>query len=253
MQESGDTQSLTTSDRSRISEELIAPQISLCRPHPQTPAQCGSFQSHLLLICAAKPRDTAATAHEHRKHASLDGHLILGWLAGKVGPLPHYRDAAHDRVESAASRAPALVWLFLQEQIKVIIIKCMWPLPRFPYTLPSPDRWPTTFAIARSCAWCSSALLTSPCELYGMPRFPYACPPPGRPPPLQSPGAACGTRWPSHSPPANHTRCRGLRTRCPPHASPARSPTSLAMVLWSGASCGAERHGKVPQILIRVT
>ena len=34
-------------------------------------------------------------------------------------------------------------------------------------------------------------------------------------PPLQSPGAACGARWPSHSPPATHTRCRGSRTPCP--------------------------------------
>jgi len=34
-------------------------------------------------------------------------------------------------------------------------------------------------------------------------------PPPGRPPPLHSPGAACGTRWPWKSSPASDTRCRG--------------------------------------------
>jgi len=34
-------------------------------------------------------------------------------------------------------------------------------------------------------------------------------PPPGRPPPLQSPGAARGTRWPLHSPPASEKLCRG--------------------------------------------
>jgi hypothetical protein len=41
-------------------------------------------------------------------------------------------------------------------------------------------------------------------------------PPPGRPPPLQSPGAASGTRWPSHSPPATDTLPRGSRTPSPP-------------------------------------
>ena len=30
---------------------------------------------------------------------------------------------------------------------------CMWPVPRFPYVLPSPARSPTSFAIARSCVW----------------------------------------------------------------------------------------------------
>ena len=33
----------------------------------QTPAQCGFFQSHLLVICAAKPHYTAAAAREHRR------------------------------------------------------------------------------------------------------------------------------------------------------------------------------------------
>jgi hypothetical protein len=27
------------------------------------------------------------------KHASLDGHALLGWLAGKIGSLPRYRAA----------------------------------------------------------------------------------------------------------------------------------------------------------------
>jgi hypothetical protein len=40
-------------------------QISLCRH--QTPAQCGFLRSHLLVICAAKSRYTAAAAREHRR------------------------------------------------------------------------------------------------------------------------------------------------------------------------------------------
>ena len=40
--------------------------LSLCRPEPrnQIPTPCGFFRSHLL-ICAAKPRYTAAAAREH--------------------------------------------------------------------------------------------------------------------------------------------------------------------------------------------
>ena len=37
----------------------------LVTPRRQTRAQCGFFQSHLLVICAAKPRYTAAAAREH--------------------------------------------------------------------------------------------------------------------------------------------------------------------------------------------
>jgi len=36
-------------------------------PRRQIPAQCGLFRSHLLVICAAKPRYTAAAAREHRR------------------------------------------------------------------------------------------------------------------------------------------------------------------------------------------
>jgi hypothetical protein len=39
----------------------------LVPPCPETPAQCGFFRSHLLVICAAKPRYTAAAAREHRR------------------------------------------------------------------------------------------------------------------------------------------------------------------------------------------
>jgi len=39
----------------------------LVPPRRQTPAQCGFFRSHLLVICAAKPRYTAAAAREHRR------------------------------------------------------------------------------------------------------------------------------------------------------------------------------------------
>ena len=39
----------------------------LVPPHRQTPAQCGFSRSHLLVICAAKPRYTAAAAREHRR------------------------------------------------------------------------------------------------------------------------------------------------------------------------------------------
>jgi hypothetical protein len=39
----------------------------LVPPRPQIPAQCGLFRSHLLVICAAKPRYTAAAAREHRR------------------------------------------------------------------------------------------------------------------------------------------------------------------------------------------
>jgi hypothetical protein len=38
----------------------------LVPPRPQTPAQCSFFRSHLLVICAAKPRYMAAAAREHR-------------------------------------------------------------------------------------------------------------------------------------------------------------------------------------------
>jgi len=65
-----------------------------------------------------------------------------------------------------------------------------------------------------------------------------ALPKPGRPPPLQSPGPACGTRWPSHSPPANHTRCRGSRTPGPP---PPGRPPPLQLL---GAHCGAQAPWK---------
>jgi hypothetical protein len=43
------------------SADVLAP------PCRQTPAQCGLFRSHLLVICAAKPRYTAAAAREHRR------------------------------------------------------------------------------------------------------------------------------------------------------------------------------------------
>jgi len=39
----------------------------LVPPCRQTPAQCGFFRGHLLVICAAKPRYTAAAAREHRR------------------------------------------------------------------------------------------------------------------------------------------------------------------------------------------
>jgi hypothetical protein len=39
----------------------------LVPPRPQTPAQCGLLRSHLLVICAATPRYTAAAAREHRR------------------------------------------------------------------------------------------------------------------------------------------------------------------------------------------
>ncbi len=39
----------------------------LMPPRRQIPAQCGLFRSHLLVICAAKPRYTAAAAREHRR------------------------------------------------------------------------------------------------------------------------------------------------------------------------------------------
>ena len=39
----------------------------LVPPPRQTPAQCGFSRSHLLVICAAKPRYTAAAAREHRR------------------------------------------------------------------------------------------------------------------------------------------------------------------------------------------
>ena len=39
----------------------------LVPPRPQIPAQCSFFRSHLLVICAAKPRYTAAAAREHRR------------------------------------------------------------------------------------------------------------------------------------------------------------------------------------------
>jgi hypothetical protein len=39
----------------------------LVPPRRQTPAQCGLFRSHLLVICAAKLRHTAAAAREHRR------------------------------------------------------------------------------------------------------------------------------------------------------------------------------------------
>ena len=49
----------------------------------------------------------------------------------------------------------------------------MWQVPRFAYALPSPALSPTSFAIARSCAWYVMAWLKSPCDPYALPRFPY--------------------------------------------------------------------------------
>jgi hypothetical protein len=39
----------------------------LVPPCRQTPARCDFSRSHLLVICAAKPRYTVAAAHEHRR------------------------------------------------------------------------------------------------------------------------------------------------------------------------------------------
>ena len=58
----------------------------------------------------------------------------------------------------------------------------MWQVKRFPYALPFPARSPTSFAIARSCAWYLMAWLKSPCDRYKKPRFPYAVPSPVRSP-----------------------------------------------------------------------
>jgi len=46
---------------SEYSADILVP------PSRQTPAKCGFFRSHLLVICTAKPRYTAAAAREHRR------------------------------------------------------------------------------------------------------------------------------------------------------------------------------------------
>ena len=43
----------------------------LVSPCLQIPAQCGFFRSHLLVICVAKPRYTAAAAREHGRVLAL--------------------------------------------------------------------------------------------------------------------------------------------------------------------------------------
>ena len=63
--ESGATPSLTTSRHfpplPQDSADILVP------PCRQIPAQCGFLRGHLLMICAAKPRYTAAAAREHRR------------------------------------------------------------------------------------------------------------------------------------------------------------------------------------------
>ena len=59
-------------DRRHIVFDNLAPLAEhsadiLVPPHPQTPAQCCFFRSHLLVIYASKSRYTVAAAREHRR------------------------------------------------------------------------------------------------------------------------------------------------------------------------------------------
>ena len=59
----------------------------LVPPPRQTPAQCGFFRSHPLVICAAKPRYTAAAAREHRRVLALSARCPSSDLnSGDRGP-----------------------------------------------------------------------------------------------------------------------------------------------------------------------
>jgi hypothetical protein len=46
-------------------DSCTADMVAFVPPRPQTPARCGFFRSHLLVICAAKPRYTVVAAREH--------------------------------------------------------------------------------------------------------------------------------------------------------------------------------------------
>ena len=105
---------------------------------------------------------------------------------------------------------------------------------RFPYAMPSPARSPTSFAIARRCAWYSMALHSPPATDTRCRGSRTPCPPPpGRPPPLQSPGPARGLSMAfAEVPLRTDTRCPGSRTPCPP--PPGRPPPLQS----PGAACG---------------
>ena len=76
----------------------------LVPPRRQTPAGCGFFRGHLLVICAAKPRHTAAAAREHRR--------VLAPRLPTPGQVSRPRCARHERCSlrcaSAASSWPAM-------------------------------------------------------------------------------------------------------------------------------------------------
>jgi hypothetical protein len=77
----------------------------LVPPHRQTPTKCGLFRSHLLVICTAKPRYTAASAREHRRVLAPR----LSTPQTKVTSPLHTPERYSLRCVSAASSWPALV------------------------------------------------------------------------------------------------------------------------------------------------
>ena len=74
----------------------------LVPPYIQIPAQCGFLRGHLLMICAAKPRYTAAAAREHRR-------VLAPRLPtpGASVTSPLHNERCSLRCASAASSCPA--------------------------------------------------------------------------------------------------------------------------------------------------
>ena len=67
----------------------------LVPPRPQTPAHCGIFRSHLVVICAAKPRYTAANARVHlRVLAPLLPTICALWCCSTSQRMPDWMPCA---------------------------------------------------------------------------------------------------------------------------------------------------------------
>ena len=77
----------------------------LVPPRPQTPAQRGFFRSHLLVICAAKPRYTTAAAREHP-------HALAPRLPGASVTSPLHTPLSPPTTHPECSpNAPLVLWM----------------------------------------------------------------------------------------------------------------------------------------------
>ena len=99
----------------------------LVPPFPQTPARCGFFRGHLLVICAAKPRHTAAAAREHRR--------VLAPRLPTPGQVSRPRCARHERCSlrcaSAAPAASHIIYVPYPYAQLALVVACL-PRPRPP-------------------------------------------------------------------------------------------------------------------------